>query len=122
MLREHPDIVRERAARAVGSGERIFVSSIAVSELWYGIRLSTRQNVNASLLEAFLETILSIPFNDDDAKVAGAIRADLRRQGNKIGSYDCLIAAQAMRRDLLLITADRGFSRVKGLRWENWEA
>jgi tRNA(fMet)-specific endonuclease VapC len=113
--------VRIRAARAVASGERIFVSSIVVSELWYGIHRSSRQSANTRLLEAFLETILSIPFDDDDAAVAGAMRADLRLQGNEIGSYDCLIAAQAMRRDLLLITADRGFSRVKGLRWESWE-
>jgi tRNA(fMet)-specific endonuclease VapC len=53
--------------------------------------------------------------------MAGEIRATLERAGTPIGPYDTLIAAQAVRRNFLLITANvREFSRVEGLRWENW--
>jgi len=38
-----------------------------------------------------------------------------------IGSYDLLIAGQALHRVLTLVTANVGeFSRVPDLRWENW--
>ena len=51
------------------------------------------------------------------------IRAELARAGTPIGPYDTLIAAQALRRDRLLVTANgREFSRVAGLRWEDWSA
>jgi tRNA(fMet)-specific endonuclease VapC len=121
VIRRRPAIVRDRILQAQAAGDRVFVSSVAVFELWFGTAYSSRVEHNTRLLEAFLETIASIPFDDEDARVAGTIRADLRRRGAEIGPYDCLIAAQAVRRDYLLITANvREFSRVKGLRWENW--
>ena len=47
-----------------------------------------------------------LPFEDVDAGLAGAIRADLARVGKPIGAYDLLIAGQAMRNKLTLITAN----------------
>ena len=62
-----------------------------------------------------------IDFDGADAKVAGEIRAELERAGRPIGAYDVLLAAQAMRHQLTLITANVSeFSRVKGLLWEDW--
>jgi len=41
--------------------------------------------------------------------------------GKPIGGYDLLIAGQALRRGLRMVSADvTAFSRVPGLRWENW--
>lgn len=122
-IRENPRAVRERILDAEAARKRIFVPSIAVFELWYGVARSERPEQNARSLTAFLARAGTIPFDDDDAQVAGRIRADLRRQGAQIGPYDCLIAAQAVRRDWLLVTANVSeFSRVADLRWENWEA
>ncbi len=42
--------------------------------------------------------------------------------GSQIGSYDVLIAGQAKERGLTLVTHNVGeFSRVKGLRIEDWQ-
>jgi tRNA(fMet)-specific endonuclease VapC len=121
LIRQRPAIVRERTRQAEAAGHRIFLSSIVAFELWYGVAYSSQPELNARLLEGFLITMRTVPFDDEDAKVAGAIRADLRQRGSEIGPYDCLIAAQALRRDFVLITGNvREFSRVKGLRWENW--
>lgn len=121
VLRERPALVRQRALQAVSRGDRIFVSSVAVFELWYGVRYSDRIEANTRRLEAFLATITSIPFDDEDARTAGTIHADLRRRGQEIGPYDCLIAAQALRRRFLLVSANlREFTHVKGLRCEDW--
>lgn len=60
-------------------------------------------------------------FDQDDAREAGEIRATLRAAGTPIGPYDVLIAAQARRRDAVLITTNtREFVRVPGLRIEDW--
>ena len=59
----------------------------------------------------------------EDARNAGGDPRDLWRAGTPIGPYDILIAGQALARDLTLITHNiREFSRVQGLRIEDWEA
>jgi tRNA(fMet)-specific endonuclease VapC len=45
----------------------------------------------------------------------------LEAAGKPIGAYDLLIAGQALRHSLTLITANcREFGRIKGLEWEDW--
>jgi len=49
------------------------------------------------------------------------IRATLEKAGRPIGAYDLLIAGQAVRHKMTLVTANsKEFSRVKGLVWEDW--
>jgi tRNA(fMet)-specific endonuclease VapC len=48
-------------------------------------------------------------------------RADLERQGRRIGDLDSLIAAHALAEERILVTNNlREFSRVPNLRAENW--
>lgn len=62
-----------------------------------------------------------LPFDADAAMTCARIRAALERKGQMIGQLDCLIAAQAVARELVLVTDDlREFRRVPGLRCENW--
>ncbi len=62
-----------------------------------------------------------LDLDDEDARRAGAVRAELEENGSPIGPYDVLIAAQALRRALTLVTAnEREFKRVRGLAVENW--
>ncbi len=64
----------------------------------------------------------TVDFNSEDAKAAGEVRAALVIAGTPIGPYDILIAGQALARNLTLITHNtREFSRVNGLRIEDWE-
>jgi tRNA(fMet)-specific endonuclease VapC len=47
--------------------------------------------------------------------------ARLQRAGTPIGAYDAMIAGQALRRGLTVITADAdAFGRVDDLMWEDW--
>ena len=63
-----------------------------------------------------------LEFDREDARQAGEIRASLARAGLPIGSYDVLIAGQAKARGLTLITHNtKEFSRVEGLKIEDWE-
>lgn len=52
----------------------------------------------------------------------GIIRADLARSGTPIGPNDLMIASSARALDLTLVTHNPSeFSRVAGLRIEDWE-
>jgi tRNA(fMet)-specific endonuclease VapC len=89
--------------------------------LWFGVSKSARAEENSERLADFLSPLDVIPFDEDDAYCAGQIRAGLERIGLPIGAYDYLFAAQALQRGLLLVTANVGeFSRIEGLRWEDW--
>ena len=61
------------------------------------------------------------PFDDEDARVAGELRAELESIGRPIGEYDLLIAGQALRHKMTLVTANaKEFGRIKTLSWEDW--
>lgn len=114
--------VQKRFARASRKGGRFFVSSVVAFELWYGVFKSARQQENATRCEMFFSGPLEmLPFQSADAEVAGELRAQLESAGKPIGAYDLLIAGQAVRHKMTLITANVSeFSRVKGLVWDDW--
>ena len=122
LINDHPATVRARVQKAVTTGAHVLVSSIATFELWYGVAKSAKQDFNRKRLETFLAgPILVLPLEDADSRVAGALRANLEASGKPIGAYDLLMAGQALRHHLTLVTANvREFSRVKGLAWQDW--
>ena len=100
----------------------IALCSIVKAELLYGARHSQRVEANLQLLQRFFKPLTSLNFDDRCAEEAGQIRADLAAQGKPIGPNDVLIAATARAYDAVLITHNTGeFSRVTGLRLEDWE-
>jgi tRNA(fMet)-specific endonuclease VapC len=116
--------VRERLLQALLDGTVVGIPAIVLYEMWYGIKKSARPRENAGNLAAFLALdVTSWPFEPEDAEEAGDIRAALERMGKPIGPYDVLIAAQARRRNAVLVTAnEREFARVPGLTTEDWAA
>lgn len=122
LINGNPPAVRVRLQKASASGANVFVSSVALFELWYGVAKSTREEFNRKRLETFLAgPIFILPFADLDARMAGSVRAALESTGRPIGAYDLLMAGQALRHKLTLVTANvREFSRVKELLWQDW--
>lgn len=101
----------------------IVLCSVVKAELLYGARRSQRIEANLQLLKAFFAPLQSLPFNDECAEHYGQIRADLLNQGKPIGPNDTLIAAIARAHNATLVTHNTAeFSRVAGLRIEDWEA
>jgi tRNA(fMet)-specific endonuclease VapC len=114
--------VRLRLAEQLRLGTEIGFSAVALFELRYGHARSDRRAESDRLLAEFLAPGIAIlPFDAEDAAHAGDIRAVLESRGTPIGPYDCLIAAQARRRDATLVTANhREFERVPGLLVTDW--
>lgn len=124
LLENKPPIFRKRFRRAVSRNAEITVSSIVVYELWYGVARSERRRENAERLRLFLSGAIDVaPFTAEDAVAAGDLRATLEAEGAPIGPYDVLIAAQALRSNATLVTANVSeFARVPGLSWQDWTA
>jgi len=104
------------------SPAEIALTSIVKAELFYGARHSQRVEANLKLLRRFFGPFASLPFDDLSAEHYGSIRADLARAGQLIGPNDLFIAAVARAHDAVLVTHNQEeFSRVVGLRIEDWE-
>ena len=101
--------------------DSIAISSITVSELYYGVAKSSKPNENTIALEQFILPLTVINYNKEDSISYGKLRAKLEQKGKLIGAMDMLIAAQALSRDLILVTNnEREFKKVEGLSFENW--
>ena len=71
----------------------------------------------------FLWSCQTLALDPEDARCAGLVRAELEQAGTPIGAYDTLIAGQALRHRMTLVTASVGeFDRIRGLRAEDWAA
>ena len=122
LINNEPPSARLHFKKALDDGHELFVSSVVMFELWYGVSKSVHRQVNGERLEKFLAgPIKELPFEEDDAQKAGTLRADLESIGRPIGAYDLLIAGQALHHKMVLATANiKEFSRIKGLTCENW--
>lgn len=121
LINGRPAVVRTKFEFAL-QHDQVFVSSIVLFELWYGVAKSSRPESNKQRLASFLSAPIEIvPFDQEDAAEAGSQRAALESIGKPIGAYDLLIAGQAVRRGWTLVTANVSeFARIKALRWEDW--
>jgi len=114
--------VRQRFGTEKLARAQLFLSTIVIHELWFGVANSELLRWNAPVLRKFIsQGFVTLDFTDRDAEVAGQIRASLKAIGTPIGAYDTLIAGQALARGLTLVTANtREFSRVEGLKLTDW--
>jgi tRNA(fMet)-specific endonuclease VapC len=99
----------------------IYLSSVTVSDLFYGVEKSSQLEKNFEALKGFLTPFQIINFDHESAEVFGRVRSDLERKGTVIGPYDLQIASIAIAHDLVLVTNNiKEFKRVDGLNLENW--
>jgi len=112
---------RTRLREEARKGSDVFVSAVTVFELFFGARKSKRQERNIAKMRGFLQLLKQAHLEPEDAEAAGTLCAELQLRGQPIGAYDYLIAGQALRRGLTLVTDnEREFRRVAGLKIENW--
>jgi tRNA(fMet)-specific endonuclease VapC len=96
------------------------ISVITEAELRFGVaRLPSAIRLK-DLVEEFLLRVEVLPWNSAAANHYAEIRAALERSGKPMGNMDMLIAAHALSVEAVLVTHDRVFRRVKGLKIEDW--
>jgi len=102
-------------------GDGLFISTITLSELEFGIENSGYKEKNRMALLGFLAIMDIKRFDENAAREYGIVKKDLKNKGCLIGPMDILIGAHAKSQNMILVTnnADE-FSRIKGLVVENW--
>jgi tRNA(fMet)-specific endonuclease VapC len=94
---------------------------LTIAELEYGIENSNRVEENRVSLIKFLSIFNILSFDDQDAIPYGKLKAKLKKEGTIIGPIDMLLAAQALSKDLILVTNNtKEFERIENLKLENW--
>jgi tRNA(fMet)-specific endonuclease VapC len=108
------------AALRANASAGIGVSSITVAELCFGAEKSG-SGKNLLALQHFLEPLVIADFDLASAQEYGRLRKLLESSGTPIGPLDTQIAAHALALKVVLVSNNiREFSRVPGLRLENW--
>lgn len=111
--------VRERLGGV--SSSDIVLSPVVLGELEYGVCRSAHREANARRLDSAVSPLELVPLDEDAARQYGEVRAALESVGQPIGANDLWIAAQALALGATLVSDNTGeFSRVAGLRLENW--
>jgi tRNA(fMet)-specific endonuclease VapC len=119
IIKKKPEQVLKKLAKLESTDA--VISAVTLSELIYGAEKSQHREKNLEALTGFLVPIDILPWDESAAKSTGEIRAVLEKSGKVIGPYDLQIAGQALSLNLTLVTNnEKEFSRVKGLKIENW--
>ena len=122
IMRERPAPVLERLQAAVNGQNSIVISVITYYEMLLGTIGKNASLKHAALVEAFVARLSAIlPWEREAAEESMRIRRDLGAKGIPIGGNDSMIAGHALAAQCVLVTNNtREFSRVAGLRVEDW--
>jgi tRNA(fMet)-specific endonuclease VapC len=113
-----------RHVRKVGE-KHVCTSIVVAAELRYGADKKGSARLS-SQLDAVLGALEVLPFETPADASYGLLRTRLEKRGTPIGANDLLnndllIAAHALTLGCVIVTDnEREFSRVKGLRLQNW--
>lgn len=100
----------------------VCTSIVVACELRFGAQRKGSP-VLTERVNALLDAMVVLPFDEPADEHYADIRATLERAGTPIRSHDMLIAAHARSRALTLVTHKlREFQRVPGLKLEDWLA
>jgi tRNA(fMet)-specific endonuclease VapC len=118
IIKKHPRVLKKLRGKSVG---QIGISSITLAELSFGAEKSSRSKEAHEALGDFLVALEVAGFDDASAMTYGRVRASLAQKGQPIGPLDTLIGSHALEIDVVLVTHNtREFSRIDGLRLEDW--
>lgn len=105
----------------VSEPSQIKIPALVKAELLHGAAKSARPGLNKERVELFLAPFEIIAFDDSATTMYAQIRSELEQKGEVIGYNDLIIAATVMAHEGILVSANTDeFSRIKGLRLENW--
>lgn len=109
------EVIKEKSRKG------IYISSLTIAELEYGVANSNQVENNRIALLKFISIFKVLNFDDSDAIPYGKLKTDLKKKSKIIGPIDMLLAAQAISKDLIFVTNNiKEFERIEGLKIEDW--
>jgi tRNA(fMet)-specific endonuclease VapC len=110
--------VRQRLLKVPIS--EVGISVVTEAELRFGVARFPQATKLAIVVEEFLLRVEVPAWDSPAARHYARLRAALEEQGEPMGNLDLMIAAQALAVGATLVSNDRVFRRVKGLKVEDW--
>jgi tRNA(fMet)-specific endonuclease VapC len=101
-------------------GHRFAISVPVLTETLFGLYMLPGAEQSIAEWSRLRQAIICYKVDENDAEMAAALQALLRKKGWQLETADALIAATALRYDLVLLTTDKDFSAVPDLKRENW--
>ena len=98
----------------------VAISAVTEGELRYGLARKPEATHLQTIINEFLLRVTILPWDSEAAQQYGLLRAMLEREGQPMGNLDIMIGAHALSRDLVLVTNDRAFKRIRKLKNEDW--
>lgn len=96
----------------------VFLSAPVLGELRYGAQASARVESNLSRLDEFAKALIVLPCDAHTAGSYAKLKFGLRKKGRPIPENDVWIAAIAQQHGLILLTRDRHFREIDGVKVE----
>jgi len=121
LLRGNNPNALEKAKELDNKFERKSIASISIMELWRGAMQSHLQEIEKRDINNLLSSLLIHPFNENEAKKAGEVEAELKKSGKMIDLEDIMIAGIALVHNEIILTRNKKhFSKIKGINIESY--
>jgi predicted nucleic acid-binding protein len=113
---------RTKLAELLETAETLATTRFNVAELWVGVERSRDPDAERRTVEAILEPLAVLEFDEASARAFGRITAYLRTMGSPRGDMDVLIASVALvHGEDVIVTRNRAhFEGIPGLRLETY--
>ena len=118
VIKGYAPVVRHHMKRA--SLAPLAISAVTEGELLYGVARRPEAARLRIIVREFLLRVSVQPWDSSAAGFYGELRAALEKLGSPMGNLDMMIGAHALALGAVLVTNDRAFRRIQGLRIENW--
>jgi tRNA(fMet)-specific endonuclease VapC len=88
----------------------VAIAAVTAAELLVGVELASgrRRSARKAFVDTLLQTVPLEPYDMDVARAHAGLLAWTRRSGRQRGAHDLIIAATALARERVVITADTG--------------
>jgi tRNA(fMet)-specific endonuclease VapC len=110
--------VRERLLKVPMA--EVGISAVTEAELRFGVARKPEAVKLKTAVGEFLLRVDVLPWDSEAAEQYAEVRADLERTGKPMGNLDIMIAAHALAAQVVLVTHDHVFRRIKRLKIEDW--
>jgi tRNA(fMet)-specific endonuclease VapC len=107
---------------ALAGAQIMFMSIFVLGELYAGFKGGNREKENIRILRTFLKkpTVTILNASNETAEVFGMVKTSLKQAGTPIPINDVWIASHALEAGAVVVTYDKHFAMVPGLRlWCN---
>lgn len=114
----HP--LRHKVLAAMQAGDVFSLCVPVLSETLFGVSVLPRAAANRAEWQKLRRHLFCYQLDEQDAEYAVDLQLSLRAKGRQLEMADALIAAVAIRYDLILLTQDGDFLPLSQLKIENW--